>query len=199
VAHDFNNILTVIQGHASILRANPALTGDMKRSVKPDFAFVRTRHHLTRQLLTFSRKQATQPRVLDFERNRRQPDENAQNVLRADVVLQVDYGPNLFLVRADAGMMEQVLMNLAINARDAMPHGGKLIIGTSKRIHRAGIRAVESSCLAGNCVCLAVTDAGEGIAPEVLPRIFEPFFYDEARRPGNRPWSCDRVRNCPAT
>jgi two-component system cell cycle sensor histidine kinase/response regulator CckA len=99
-----------------------------------------------------------------------------KHILRADVSLSVDYGSKSFLVRADAGMMEQVLMNLAINARDALPQGGKLIISTSDECIGPEYVQLNPQASVGDFVCLAVTDTGEGIPPENLARIFEPFF-----------------------
>jgi two-component system cell cycle sensor histidine kinase/response regulator CckA len=176
VAHDFNNILTVIQGHASMLRSRPGLTNEIKGSVDQILLAAERATSLTRQLLTFSRKQATQTRVLDLNEVVDNMTKMLRHILRADVSLSVDYGAQSFLVRADAGMMEQVLMNLAINARDAMPHGGKLIISTSDESIGPEYVQLNPQGSVGDFVCLSVTDTGEGIPSENLPRIFEPFF-----------------------
>jgi two-component system, cell cycle sensor histidine kinase and response regulator CckA len=176
VAHDFNNILTVIQGHATMMRSRPGLTEEIKGSVNQILLAAERATNLTRQLLTFSRKQATQTRVLDLNEVVANLTKMLKHILRADVSLHVDYGSRAFLVRADAGMMEQVLMNLAINARDAMPQGGKLIIKTSDESVGPEYVQLNPQGAVGDFVCLSVTDTGEGIPPENLARIFEPFF-----------------------
>jgi two-component system, cell cycle sensor histidine kinase and response regulator CckA len=176
VAHDFNNILTVIQGHASMLRSRPGLSNEIKGSVDQILLASERATNLTRQLLTFSRKQATQTRVLDLNEVVANLTKMLKHILRADVSLRVDYGSKSFLVRADSGMMEQVLMNLAINARDAMPRGGKLMISTSDESLGPEYVQLNPQGSAGDFVCLSVADTGEGIPPENLPRIFEPFF-----------------------
>jgi two-component system cell cycle sensor histidine kinase/response regulator CckA len=175
VAHDFNNILTVIQGHASLLRSKQ-LAPEIKGAVNQILLAAERATTLTRQLLTFSRKQATQTSVLDLNDVVSNMTKMLKHILRADVSLHVDYGSKSFLVRANAGMMEQVLMNLAINARDAMPQGGKLIISTSDECIGPEYVQLNPQASVGDFVCLAVTDTGEGIPGENLPRVFEPFF-----------------------
>lgn len=176
VAHDFNNILTVIQGHATMLRTKHSLSDEIKGSVNQILLAAERATNLTRQLLTFSRKQVTQTRVLDLNEVVTNMTKMLKHILRADVSLRVNYGSEAFLVRADAGMMEQVLMNLAINARDAMPQGGKLIISTSDESIGPEYVQLNPQGSVGDFVCMAVTDTGEGIPPENLARIFEPFF-----------------------
>src|SRR6185312_12659414 len=176
VAHDFNNILTVIQGHASMMRLRSELPEEIRGSVNQILLAAERATNLTRQLLTFSRKQTVQTRVLDLNEVVANLTKMLKHILRADVSLNVNYGSHSFLVRADAGMMEQVLMNLAINARDAMPDGGKLIISTSDESIGPEYVQLNPQGAVGDFVCLAVTDTGEGIAPENLARIFEPFF-----------------------
>jgi len=176
VAHDFNNILTVIQGHATMLRMRASLPDEVRGSINQILLAAERATTLTRQLLTFSRKQATEARVLDLNEVVANMTKMLKHILRADVSLNVDYGSQSFLVRADAGMMEQVLMNLAINARDAMPHGGKLIVTTSDECIGPEYVQLNPQGAVGDFVCLAVADTGEGIPPENLARIFEPFF-----------------------
>jgi two-component system cell cycle sensor histidine kinase/response regulator CckA len=176
VAHDFNNILTVIQGHASMLRTKTNLPEEIRGSINQILLAAERATNLTRQLLTFSRKQVTQTRVLDLNEVVTNMTKMLKHILRADVSLRVNYDSEAFLVRADAGMMEQVLMNLAINARDAMPQGGKLIISTSDESIGPEYVQLNPQGAVGDFVCLAVTDTGEGIPPENLARIFEPFF-----------------------
>ncbi|HYG23392.1 MAG TPA: response regulator [Verrucomicrobiae bacterium] len=176
VAHDFNNILTVIQGHASLLLSNRSLGESTLESAQQISLASERAATLTRQLLTFSRKQVMQPRALDLNEVVSNVIKMLKRILREDVSLQVSYGNKLPLIHADAGMLEQVLMNLAVNARDAMPQGGELGIFTSHE--SVGPEYVQTCAEAstGEFVRLQVADSGSGIAPDVLPRIFEPFF-----------------------
>jgi PAS domain S-box-containing protein len=176
VAHDFNNILTVIQGHASLLGADGEF-GDRQRSSVQQIVLATERAaNLTRQLLAFSRKQVLQQRHLDLNGVVHSMSKMLQRLLGEDVSLHVHFGKQLPAIHADQGMIEQVLMNLAVNSRDAMPHGGQLILNT------AAVELLEDQplphpdALPGQYVLLSVGDTGTGIAPESLPHIFEPFF-----------------------
>jgi two-component system cell cycle sensor histidine kinase/response regulator CckA len=180
VAHDFNNILTVIQGHAALLLSNSSL-GEATLESAQQIALASERAAaLTRQLLTFSRKQVMQPRSLDLNEVVSNVIKMLKRILREDVSLRVNYSSNLAMVHADAGMLEQVLMNLAVNARDAMPRGGELIISTSDETIGQDYFQHNAQGAPGEYVCLAVADTGSGIPPDVLPRIFEPFFTTKA-------------------
>jgi PAS domain S-box-containing protein len=176
VAHDFNNILTVIQGHASLLLAGGALIGVSARSAQQISQAAERAAGLTRQLLAFGRRQVMQPRQLDMKEVVGNMTSMLGRILGEDIALQLQYYPHPTLVRADAGMMEQVLLNLAVNSRDAMPKGGVLAIKIS--VLEVGARglAEHSEARAGSFVCLSVTDTGCGIPPENLRRVFEPFF-----------------------
>lgn len=176
VAHDFNNILTVIQGHASLLLSNRALGEGPQESAQQIALASERAATLTRQLLTFSRKQVIQPRTLDINDVIGNVIKMLKRLLREDVSLQVEYSSKLSMVHADAGMLEQVLMNLAVNARDAMPNGGDLTIRTSDQVISSGYVSAHGQGAPGKYVCLCVGDTGCGIDREILPRIFEPFF-----------------------
>ena len=130
VAHDFNNILTVIHGHASLLMAGN-LTGTPARSAQQISQAAERAAGLTRQLLTFSRRQVMQPRRLDMNEVVNNMTKMLGRILGEDIALQLNYFPQPALVQADASMMEQVLLNLAVNSRDAMPKGGQLAIRIS--------------------------------------------------------------------
>jgi len=176
VAHDFNNILTVIHGHASLLLAAPTLTGTSVRSAQQIGQAAERAAGLTRQLLTFSRRQVMQPRCLDLNEVVGNMTRMLGRLLGEDVALQLEFFPHPAWVKADASMIEQVLLNLAVNARDAMPKGGKLAVKISVVNLEAGYAAAHPDAHPGRFVCLSAADNGCGIPSENLPRIFEPFF-----------------------
>jgi signal transduction histidine kinase len=176
VAHDFNNILTVIHGHASLLLASGTLTGGSTRSAQQITQAAERAAGLTRQLLTFSRRQVMQPRRLDMNEVVGNMTKMLGRILGEDVALQLSYFPEPAVVKADAGMMEQVLLNLAVNSRDAMPKGGLLAIRISVIEVDTAHLIHHSEAHAGRFVCLTSVDTGCGIPSENLRRIFEPFF-----------------------
>jgi len=176
VAHDFNNILTVIHGHASLLVAGGSLAGAAAKSAQQISLAAERAATLTRQLLAFSRRQVMQPRQLDMNEVVGNMTKMLGRILGEDIALQLNYFPQPALVQADAGMMEQVLLNLAVNSRDAMPKGGLLTIKISALEVEAHRLQEHAEARAGRFVCLSVIDTGCGIPPENLRRIFEPFF-----------------------
>jgi len=184
VAHDFNNILMVIQGHASLLLATSGMNKEAEESVREISVAAERAGNLTRQLLMFSRKQMAQPSVLDLNQVVANMTKMLNRVLTETISLQVNYSPHLSKVYCDAGMMEQVLMNLAVNARDAMPDGGKLIIRTSNEKIEADYARMKPQAKVGDYVCLEVSDTGCGIPEKILPRIFEPFFTTKGSEKG---------------
>jgi CheY-like chemotaxis protein len=131
---------------------------------------------LTRQLLLFGRRQVMQTRVLDLNDHVTNMSSMLRRLIREDVELQVKLNPEPLMTRADAGMLDQVLMNLALNARDAMPKGGCLVLETWQAVLDAAHARLHPDAAPGCYACLSVSDTGTGIAPEVLPQIFEPFF-----------------------
>ena len=176
VAHDFNNLLTVIQGSGSLL-LNPQLNPEEKASCSRQIVQAAERAaSLTRQLLMFSRKHTLQVVTLNLNEVVGNMTKMLQRILGEDIVLHAEYAPKIAAVSADAGMLEQVLLNLAVNSRDAMPKGGQLLIATSQEKLAADHPQMPVDMAPGTYVCLKVTDTGCGIAPEVLPHIFEPFF-----------------------
>ena len=175
VAHDFNNILTVIQGHASLLMA--ANLGESSgKSAEQIVQAAERAAGLTRQLLTFSRRQLIQPKQLDVNKVVGNMTNMLGRLLGEDVTLQLNYCQSPPMVEADAGMLEQVLLNLAVNARDAMPKGGQLAIRIAIADLEDAFGEGQSEARTGRFVCLSVTDTGKGITPENQRRIFEPFF-----------------------
>jgi PAS domain S-box-containing protein len=176
IAHDFNNILTVIQGHTTLLGMTGNLSGDAQESTRQIALAAERAANLTRQLLTFSRRQIIQPKNLDLNEVVNNMTKMLRRLLGEDITLQVNYTAALPLVHADPGMMEQILLNLAVNSRDAMPKGGRLFIDTSVASVDKAYAEQNPEAIIGEFVCLTVKDTGSGIAPETLARIFEPFF-----------------------
>jgi two-component system cell cycle sensor histidine kinase/response regulator CckA len=177
VAHDFNNLLTVIHGNAALLleRYRP---GTMEHEEVSEIQRAGDRaSELTRQLLAFSRKQVLQPRTLNLTRNIREMERMFRRLIGEDINLQTDLDPALWNTTADPGQIEQVVLNLVINARDALRSDGTLTVRTRNVRVREAISPTGSFTIpVGDYVALFVVDDGTGIPPHVLPHIFDPFF-----------------------
>ena len=141
---------------------------------------------LTRQLLAYGRKQILQPETLDLNRVLASMESMFRHLMGGDVDTQIVPGPGLQAVKADAGQIEQVIMNMAINARDAMPNGGKLTLETANVSFDQESVGRYPELKAGDYVMLAITDTGAGMSEEVKARVFEPFFSTKRRWPGDR-------------
>ena len=176
VAHDFNNILAVIMGYTNLILEGENLSAEVKEQLKEVFSAGERAANLTRQLLTFSRKKEMQVNPLDLNEVIGNMTKMLGRIIGEDIRLQWSYGSNLPTVQADEGMMEQVLMNLAVNARDAMAKGGQLIIATDRVATDATYVQNNPEARAGEFVRLSVQDTGCGMTPAVKARIFEPFF-----------------------
>jgi nitrogen-specific signal transduction histidine kinase/ActR/RegA family two-component response regulator len=177
VAHDFNNLLAVIRGNTELVLMNDSqLPGALNECLRQVVAAADRAANLTRQLLAFSRKQVMQSKPLDLNEVIGNFTKMLQRIIGEDILLQCSYAPNLPLVRADVGMLEQVLVNLVVNARDAMPKGGRLLISTESVSFDAEHAKAHPQTRAGRFLLLAVSDTGTGIAPGHLGHIFEPFF-----------------------
>ena len=172
IAHDFNNLLTVILGHGHALKNESLSASEAAESVQEILASGQRAADLTRQLLTFSRRQVFNPRVLDLNLMIGDLCRMLRRILGSNITIELQLSGEPMQVRADLGMLEQVLMNLTVNARDAMPEGGKLKLHTG----RVRLPAPGSSATLKDVVRLVVTDTGCGMEPETLQRIFEPFF-----------------------
>lgn len=176
VAHDFNNILTVIHGHAALVSSTDNLPREVRESISQITQAADRAANLTRQLLAFSRRQLLQPRPLDLNEIIVEMSKMLRRILGEDILLEVVPTYPLPTVPGDPGMIEQVIMNLAVNARDAMPGGGRLVISTDPHERSESDPQPNADVPTGLFVRITVTDTGSGIAPEHLPRIFEPFF-----------------------
>jgi len=177
IAHDFNNLLTVIRGSADlVLLKADQLAPEVRECLKLITLSAERAANLTRQLLAFGRKQSLRLRPLNLEEVIRNLTSMLRRIMGEDIRLQCLHRAGTAFVQADAGMIEQVLINLTINARDAMPSGGQLLITTEKITLDETYAHAHPEARAGEFVWLSVSDTGSGIAPEHLPRIFEPFF-----------------------
>lgn len=176
VAHDFNNILSALIMQTELIETIERLPPEAMDGLKQIRADANRAAQLTRQLLLFGRRQVMQLQVLNLNELIINLGRMLQRIIREDVQLQLRTQPKPLLTRADPGMLEQVLMNLAVNARDAMPQGGRLTIETSEiNVDEADTR-LNPEAMPGRYVGFSVSDTGSGIPPAVVPKIFEPFF-----------------------
>jgi PAS domain S-box-containing protein len=173
VAHDFNNLLTIILGYSELAILDLPQQGALRELIQQVHNAGRRAAGLTQQLLAYCRKQAQAPVVLDLNSVVQDTEKMLRRLIGEDIALDIVLDPMLGRVRADRGQMEQVLMNLAVNARDAMPHGGKLTIET-RTVELGQTNAVAMS--PGAAVMLAVSDIGCGMDEATKVMIFEPFF-----------------------
>ncbi len=180
VAHDFNNILTVIEGYSGLLLSSLEADDAVREDVEEIRRAAGRAASLTRQLLAFSRQQVLQPRVLDLNATVSAVEKMLRRLIGEHIDMRTVLGPMLGLIKADPGQLEQVIVNLAVNARDAMPRGGVLTIETANVVldgERARRQSISTLTPAdGPHVVLSVTDSGTGIRADDLERIFEPFF-----------------------
>jgi two-component system, cell cycle sensor histidine kinase and response regulator CckA len=177
VAHDFNNMLAIIRGHADLLLMQPdALPAQANQSLTQIVAASQRAANLTRQLLAFSRKQAMEPRILDLNEVVKNLTRMLGRAIGEHIDLRCCYSDGLPAVEADLCMIEQVLVNLVVNSRDAMPGGGQITITLEGVSFDGPAATANSERRAGSFVCLEVSDTGHGIDPAHLSRIFDPFF-----------------------
>ena len=174
VAHDFNNLLTVIIGNVDLARAKENISPGMAEHLRDIEEASFSAAQLTRQLLAFARRQIVEPRVIDLNGSVTNAQKLLSRLLGEDVQLNLELEPELWRVRVDPSHAEQMLVNLAVNARDAMPHGGQLRLRTENRHTKPPDHAGPSA--PGDYVIVSISDEGVGISDDVLPQIFEPFF-----------------------
>jgi PAS domain S-box-containing protein len=176
IAHDFNNLLTVITAYSELLIEDLPADNARRADLEQVLDAARKAANLTRQLLAFSRRQVLEPKVVNLNEVVTGIEKMLKRVIGEDVDLVVKRAPALGAVRIDPGQIEQVIMNLAVNARDAMPKGGKLTIETATMELDVGYAMTHPSVAAGTYVLLAVSDTGVGMDEATKQRIFEPFF-----------------------
>ncbi|MCC7382413.1 MAG: PAS domain S-box protein [Deltaproteobacteria bacterium] len=176
LAHDFNNLLTAIVGSAELTLEQLPVGSVSRENVEQILRATHRAAELTRQLLTFARKQASQPRLVRLDDLVSGTEKMLRRLIGEDVELVTQLDTAHSTVRADPGQLEQILVNLAVNARDAMPSGGRLTIETRDVMVDDAFAGAHPPLTAGRHVRLSVTDNGTGMGPEVLTHIFEPFF-----------------------
>jgi signal transduction histidine kinase/ActR/RegA family two-component response regulator len=176
VAHDFNNLLTVIKGHSELMIDRMQPTDGIYGSAQQVMKTADRAASLTRQLLAFSRMQVLQPRILDLNTLVADMSKLLRRLVREDIEFNFRMGDSLGRVKADPGQIEQVLLNLTVNASDAMPNGGKLTLETQRLKVDAKYAGARPPLKPGHYVQLVVTDTGHGMDAATMSRIFEPFF-----------------------
>ncbi len=184
IAHDFNNLLTVILSYSEILLRGGAPAGPVRDGLNEIKAAGTRAATLTSQLLAFSRQQVLEPRIIDLNEALTQLHQMLGRVLGEDIELRLSLAPALAKVKADRGQLDQVVMNLVVNARDAMPRGGRLAIETANVTLDEGAAATHFDVRSGSYVMLAVSDTGEGMDAATQSRVFEPFFTTKERGKG---------------
>ena len=176
IAHDFNNILTAMNGFADLLEFELPADSEEQELARKIGDGVRRAAELVRQLLAFSRKQIIEPKTLNLNDIYENFEKFISRVIGENIQLETSFAPGLWLIKADPGQLEQIFLNLAVNARDAMPDGGKLTIETANVILVDDDLTRQFELEAGEFVMLTISDVGHGMSDEVKSRIFEPFY-----------------------
>lgn len=176
IAHDFNNILTAIIGYGSILNRKMSENDPIRAYVDQILTAANSAANVTRSLLTFSRKQAINPRKIDVGEVIERVEKFLKRIIGEDIEFRTDLADESLMVNADPSQLEQVLMNLAVNARDSMPNGGSLTIKTETVVFDEEAIRRHVGAKKGMHICISVIDTGSGIDKETKNRVFEPFF-----------------------
>ena len=198
IAHDFNNILGIIIGYSDLSLGLIAPENPVNRYVSETKKAAKRAAVLTKQLLAFSRKQVVFPRILDLNEVVRNATEMFLRLVGEDIAVEFRPTAPLGSIKADPGQIEQVLMNLVVNARDAMPTGGKIIIETGEAELDESYVSQHRGAHVGEYVVLAVSDTGCGMDETIQSQIFEPFFTTKEAGHGTGSGTLDRVWNCEA-
>jgi len=184
IAHDFNNLLMVIAGHGELLQDKLPKENPLRRHADEVRQTADRATTLTRQLLAFSRRQVLQPRVLDLNQVVEEMESMLRRLIGEDIELVTRLNPELGRTKADPSQLEQVLMNLVVNARDAMPQGGKLTLVTDNIQLDQAYADLHLAVRPGEHVMLAVSDTGHGMEKDTLAHVFEPFFTTKEKGKG---------------
>jgi len=184
IAHDFNNLLSIIRGYSFLLLAEEKPGDPTYESIREIDSAGERAQTLTRQLLAFSRKQMLEPRVINLNNKIREINKLLDRLIRENIDLQLDLDSKLDHIFADPGQIEQVVMNLVVNARDAMPTGGKLIIRTQNTHTPEKLENIVSDFSEGSYISMSITDTGIGMKKELLHKIFDPFFTTKSTGKG---------------
>jgi PAS domain S-box-containing protein len=176
VAHDFNNLLTSILGSATLLAEEPGLSAEAQRLVRTVIRATQQGAELTRRLLSFGRRQLLSPVVIDLKTVAGDLDTILRRTLGEEIEFEIKPAADLWTVEADKGQLEAAIINLVVNARDAMPNGGKITIDMANRVFDSDDLAERAGVEKGAFVAISVSDSGTGMPPAVLERAFEPFF-----------------------
>ena len=184
IAHDFNNLLTVIQGYSDLILAKISVNDPINNQIRQIYDAANRAESLTGQLLAFSRKQLMKPRVIDLNHLIHEMEDMLERLIGADINFVINMSSELGMIKADPGQIEQVIMNLAVNARDAMQNGGVLTIETlnMKIDHR--FKDDYPEAIVGNYIELKICDSGFGMDKETQTHIFEPFFTTKEKGAG---------------
>jgi PAS domain S-box-containing protein len=176
IAHDFNNLLTIIKGYTELALKRPRISPELQADVERIEDASERAGTLVRQLLAFSRRQVLQPKLLDLNGIVMGLDKLLRRLMDEGIEMTTIPGKNIGTIKADPGQMEQVIMNLVVNARDAMANGGRLTVETANVHLDAAYATDHATVKAGRYVMLAVSDTGTGMSPETVAHIFEPFY-----------------------
>ena len=176
IAHEFNNYLGIIMGYSDLLEQEEVQSESLRLGLAEIRGATQKASSLTRQLLAFSRKQLIEPSVLDLNASVWEAHKLLRRLIPANIDVIPVLHPDLGKVKADPAQIQQILINLVVNARDAMPHGGKITIETAEVVLDEEFASRQFDVLAGDYIMLSISDTGEGIDAETLSHIFEPFF-----------------------
>ena len=184
IAHDFNNLLAVIMGHSEILREQSGEQPKLQKSAESINRAAERAAGLTMQLLALSRKQVIEPKIVDVNAALVEMEKMARRVIREDIRLTMKLDPHVGCIKVDPGQLDQVLMNLVVNSRDAMPNGGELVLHTARAEFDETYVKHHLGTTAGQYVMVAVSDTGTGMDAATLSHIFEPFFTTKEKGKG---------------